>query len=694
MTMVRSLTLLVLVGCLAGVNSLVLAEDAPPPNFVDHVLPVLKARCASCHGADQAKGGFVIDSYGQVMGGGASGPVVEPGDSDASRLWLLVNHKEQPIMPPKEPKLPDDQLATIEKWIAGGALETASSKPVVKKKSSFTLNSTDVTGEKPEGDPPMPENVSVEPLTLSTRGNVVTALAANPWSPLAAVAGHRQILLYDLTDFTIAGVLPFHEGQIHVLRFSRNGTLLLAGGGQGGKSGLCVVYDVRTGARVFEVGSESDAVLAADISSNHGLVALGGPKKIVRVFSTATGEQEYELKKHTDWITAIEFSPDGVLLATGDRSNGTIVWEAPTGREFYVLNGHSTAVTGFSWRVDSNLLASCSEDTTIRLWEMTNGTQVRSWGAHGAGVASVQFTRDGRLVSTGRDLVGRIWNGEGGQIRQLPGMPDLGLKVAFCETTGYVLVGDWTGRVHVYKSDDGTEVAVLVTNPAALPARIESAAAAHATNQAAADAAAVQLAAIQKEWADKKAAYDAAAAELAAAQQALTAAQAVHTEAAGMFSRKFAAAVAAARTVAANSAVAEQAAAETEAAEAAGDANAVAAKKQAQAAADAALLTSVQALEAVLAEKNAARVVVDEATSALTPLVEAVNAAKAKAEAALAAATPNADQQAALTNANSAATSTAALAVKSKALVEKLQNQAARQPQLQAAANAAPPAAQ
>ena len=68
----------------------------------------------------------------------------------------------------------------------------------------------------------------------------------------------------------------FPEGTVHVLRFSRNGALLLAGGGRGGQSGLAVVWDVKTGKRVFEVGKEYDAVLAADLSPDLGLVALGG----------------------------------------------------------------------------------------------------------------------------------------------------------------------------------------------------------------------------------------------------------------------------------------------------------------------------------------------------------------------------------------------------------------------------------
>ena len=491
------------------------AQDAKPAekvNYTDHVLPIFRAKCGMCHSAGQAKGGLVLENYAASMTGGASGAVVEAGDLDGSRLWALITHKEQPAMPPKEPKLPVEMLAVIQKWIDGGALEKKDSQVKVKKKASMTLSTTGISTDKPEGPPPMPENLSTEPLALSLRGNAVTALAASPWAPLAAVSGHRQVLLYNLDDFTLAGVLPFPEGTVHVLRFSRNGSLLLAAGGRGGQTGRVIVFDVKTGKRVFEIGAEPDVVLGADISPNHGQIALGGPKKMVRVYSTADGELMFEMKKHTDWVTNVEFSPDGVLLATGDRSNGLVVWEANTGREFYVLNGHTAAITSLSWRADANLLASSSEDTTIKLWEMNNGTQVKSWGAHGGGAAAVQFLRDGRLVSNGRDRVSKMWDQNGAAIPAFaaPAQNDLGLKVAYSETTGAVLAGDWTGAVRVFDAKDGKERVTLLTNPAALAVRLDDATKAAAATQAAADQTAAQLAGLQKAVADKKAAADAA----------------------------------------------------------------------------------------------------------------------------------------------------------------------------------------
>src|SRR5690606_22860254 len=124
-----------------------------------------------------------------------------------------------------------------------------------------------------------------DPPVQAAQANGVTALATSPWASLAAVSGHRQIALYNSQTLAPLGVLPYPEGQPYVLRFSPAGDLLLVGGGRGGSAGNVVVFDVRTGERKIEAGAEYDAVLAADLSADQTLVALGGPKKLVRVFS-------------------------------------------------------------------------------------------------------------------------------------------------------------------------------------------------------------------------------------------------------------------------------------------------------------------------------------------------------------------------------------------------------------------------
>ncbi|MFN0198488.1 MAG: c-type cytochrome domain-containing protein [Planctomycetaceae bacterium] len=461
----------------ALLSSAVLAEDKPAEKvtYDDHVKAIFRDKCASCHNTDKKTGGLDLTSYTATMQGGSSGVVIEPGDASASYLYGLVAHTSEPFMPPNQEKLPDDVLAVIAKWIDGGALENAGSKPVASKKPKFNLALQSAPTGRPEGDPPMPGKLLLEPVVTTSLRGAVTALATSPWAPLAAVAGQKQVLLYNTKTLELLGVLPFPEGTPQVLKFSRTGSLLLVGGGRGAYRGVVVLFDIKTGERVAEVGDELDTVLAADISADQTLVAIGGTAKIVRVYSIADGQLVYEVKKHTEWIYNVAFSPDNVLLATADRNGGLIVWEAPNGREFLVLGGHGAAVNGLSWRSDSNILASCSEDTSIRLWEMENGGLVKNWGAHSGGCSSVEFTMDGRIASCGRDRLTQLWNQDGGQIKAFDAFNDLALQVTFCDESNRIISGDWTGTIRVWDAAEGKLVGELDSNPQPIAQRITAA---------------------------------------------------------------------------------------------------------------------------------------------------------------------------------------------------------------------------
>ncbi len=538
MVMKRLPSLAVIFAAFAVQNaSIATAEDKV--NFEDHIKPILRDKCLSCHNTNKKSADLDLSSYSSLMQGGASGASIELGDSGASYLYSLISHQSEPYMPPNADKLPDPVLDVFKKWIDGGAPETASSKVVLPKKKNAAMSVNVSAGARPEGPAPMPDVLNLQPVVKTTATTAVSAIATNPWSKLVAVAGQKQVVLYHSETLEPLGVLPFPEGVPRVLKFSRNGSLLLAGGGHGAAKGLCVVWDIRTGERIATVGDELDEVLGADISADQSMIALGGPQKIVRVYSTATGELMYECRKHTDWVYSVEFSPDGVLLASSDRSGGLLVWEAQTGREYLTLTGHTGPVYSVSWRIDGNVLASGSEDTTIRLWEMENGNQIKSWGAHGGGVFSIEYCRDGRIVSSGRDKVAKLWDANGGAIRGFEAFNDLALQVTHCDETDRVIAGDWTGDVRVWQAADGTRVGQLSTNPPTLEERLaqaqglvppatekvkvaaaerDAAVVAQTAQQQKVDAANVNYTATQKKVADQQAIVNAETQKVAAEQ--------------------------------------------------------------------------------------------------------------------------------------------------------------------------------
>jgi len=107
----------------------VAATDATAPEptpeqvefFEKHVRPVLVAKCFSCHGPNQQKGGLRLDSRAALLAGGDSGPAIVLGDDAAESLLVdAVNHGDIVQMPPQG-KLPERDRLSLARWVQMGA---------------------------------------------------------------------------------------------------------------------------------------------------------------------------------------------------------------------------------------------------------------------------------------------------------------------------------------------------------------------------------------------------------------------------------------------------------------------------------------------------------------------------------------------------------------------------------------------
>ncbi|MEM6471093.1 MAG: c-type cytochrome domain-containing protein, partial [Planctomycetota bacterium] len=449
------------------------AELPKKVTFEEHIKPILRQHCMVCHNQGEMEGGLALDTYGALIEGGGSGEIVfDDGDVDGSRLWQLVNHDDEPVMPPSDEKLPAEQLALIRAWIEGGVLENSGS--VAKKKKNTALAFVATAGGKPEGPVAMPETTPLDTPVVTSRAPAISALAASPWAPLIAVSGQNQVVLYHSETSELLGVLPFPEGIPQDLKFSRDGSYLIAGGGRHSALGLVAIYDVKTGQRVGTVGDEFDTVFGADVNETMTRVALGGPQRMLRIYDFESGEVIFDIKKHTDWIYAVAYSPDGVLVASADRAGGISVWEAETGRHYLDLVGHKGAVYSLSWRDDSNVLASASGDGTVKLWELNDGKAIRTINAHGGGATSVSFDHQGRVATAGADNRIKLWDAAGKELKSFAhGSEDM-LEVAVTHDGNRLIGGNWSGEVFNCSVADPKNVTRLAANPTPLKARADA----------------------------------------------------------------------------------------------------------------------------------------------------------------------------------------------------------------------------
>jgi len=89
------------------------------------VLPIFQMRCVTCHGKRRKEGGLDLRTQESRLKGGKSGPALVPGKPEESLLYQRIAAGEMPpakllyennVRPPTSA-----EVATVQKWIAGGA---------------------------------------------------------------------------------------------------------------------------------------------------------------------------------------------------------------------------------------------------------------------------------------------------------------------------------------------------------------------------------------------------------------------------------------------------------------------------------------------------------------------------------------------------------------------------------------------
>jgi hypothetical protein len=431
-------------------------------NFEEHIKPILREHCLKCHGEDEQKADLNLQTHASALKGGSGGPAVVAGRSSQSLLLKSITDPDDGArMPPKKPMIPQAQITLIQRWIDAGLRENSGSKSLVAGRD-LSFKPVANTGVKP-AEPVMPSGLPRVNLPHLKRPMQVLTLDASPWAPLAAVAGQDHVRLVNVETQEDVGSLAFPEGEPHMLRFSRDGAVLMAAGGRPVESGRAVLFDVKTGKRLSNVGDEVDAVLAADLSPDQKSVALGGSGKVVKVYDTTSGKLRYKMQKHTDWIMAVAFSPDGKTLATADRAGGLHLWEAASGRILLSLNEHKAAIRALDWRDDSKMFVSASEDGTVIWWDVKDGwpaitkanahPPARKPGTYGKianGVLVARFDHEGRLCTAGRDRTVRLWDPQGREIQSFALNEAEPLSAALSFDGKKVIGGDTAGQVHFW----------------------------------------------------------------------------------------------------------------------------------------------------------------------------------------------------------------------------------------------------
>ena len=439
--------------------------------YEDHIFPIFEQSCLNCHNPSKKKGDLDLSSYSAAMTGGSGGKVAFVGEGASSKLYTVTVGTEEPVMPPEGDQIERKAANLIRAWIDGGLLETKDSSARKSTRPKFELT-IDSSAGKPEGPPPMPAKLSLDPSFVTPRAGLVKAMTASPWAPLIALTGQKQILLYHSENFRFLGSLPFPKGQPEAVSFHPSGKYLLASGGVAGKSGQVIAWDITTGKELFTAGREFDSILAAAVTPDLSTVALGGPSRLLKVWHTRENEEAAAIKKHTDWITALAAAPNGKFFASGDRNGGIHVWDID-GNEIHALRDHQKGVTALAFRSDSKLLASTGEDGQLIIWDLKKGNAAKKINAHNGGATALFYHRDGHIVTAGRDKIVRIYKPNFQEKTSFKNLPEIITAVSLSENGKHLFAAAFNGEVLAYDtSSNQAPIANLESNPPTLNDRL------------------------------------------------------------------------------------------------------------------------------------------------------------------------------------------------------------------------------
>jgi hypothetical protein len=89
---------------------------------------MLRVKCLGCHGdGEELDGDLDLRTREAMLRGGKNGPVLVPGNVEASLIYQAVRRTDDRVMPPKDrARLGAEEIDALKRWIEAGAPEPRS----------------------------------------------------------------------------------------------------------------------------------------------------------------------------------------------------------------------------------------------------------------------------------------------------------------------------------------------------------------------------------------------------------------------------------------------------------------------------------------------------------------------------------------------------------------------------------------
>ncbi len=150
--------------CLLLFSPTALGEET---DFGSKIAPIFKQHCYQCHGGEKQKGGLRLDHKAGAFAKADSGELaIRAGEPQESELVKRIRSDDDDLrMPPDGPRLSQQQVDTIARWIERGAEWPDDSKPVTRSEMMVTQQDRQHWAYQPLHSPALPKLKSLDDST-------------------------------------------------------------------------------------------------------------------------------------------------------------------------------------------------------------------------------------------------------------------------------------------------------------------------------------------------------------------------------------------------------------------------------------------------------------------------------------------------------------------------------------------------
>lgn len=445
---------------------------AADPTYWQDVRPILRKHCVVCHSERKlpeldVSAGLALDKPENIRKGGKNGAVtvLVPGKPDESLVVTLLTSKDKKrAMPLDADPLSAEEIATVRKWVAGGAVEGT------KPKEEGTVASGPARPVR-KLDVVFPTKAAL-PKTANLPGALELTLQVGPLPPVAAVCfspdgkllatgTYGRVTVWDLATAKPRKVLTNVLGAVNDLKFSPDGKLLAVAGGQPSARGDLRLFDTSEWKLLHSLGGHLDTVSCVSFSPDGTKLVSSSFDKTVRLWNVGEAKLLHAYAGHSDFVYAVAFGPDGSWYATASKDRTGRIIDTATGKGLFTLSGSDQEVLAVATLPDVGYVLTAGLDPQVSMYDPKTGERSRRTGGPATATNEIAVDPKGTLVAVagGDGTIRTLDPKTGGQLKAMS-TGSVVFAVAVDAGAKRIASGGAAGTVQVW---DAADARLLVT---------------------------------------------------------------------------------------------------------------------------------------------------------------------------------------------------------------------------------------